>query len=456
MPAPLMKSVSGIRGVVGESLTPALVANVAAAFAAYVKQGLVVIGRDARPTGNLILLETAATLAQCGCNVIDLGIVPTPTVELAVKEYGAAGGIVISASHNPIEWNAFKLINAEGLFLNEKEIKRFFVLMEKQLPCAKWNEFGFVKRDDSISDKHIKRVLDAIDTAAIKRCKFTVALDSVNGAGSEITKKLLEELGCRVIPVYCRADGTFPRGPEPVPDNLSALCDAVKGGGADIGFAQDPDADRLAVVNEAGRPIGEEYTVALVCEYFLEKHAGGVAVVNMSTTKAVEDIARQHGGKVLRSKVGEINVSEAMKKVGAVIGGEGNGGVISPEIHLGRDSLAGIGYILNMMALRKQSVSALVGSLPSYVMKKGKIPIKELDPATLLADISEKYKSEKQNKTDGLRIDFSKDVAFAGGWVHLRPSNTEPVFRIIAEGKSEEQASAIYKFFSLVCAKAVR
>ena len=444
----LMKSVSGIRGIVGESLTPKLIHDVAVAFAAYTKGGLVIIGRDSRPTGEAILSETASILAQCGCDVIDIGIVPTPTVQVAVEEFNAAGGIVISASHNPIEWNAFKLINKTGTFLSEKEIAKFFELLEKPPRYVKWNGFGTIKKDNSANALHIARVLSVIDTKVIKKRKFKVVLDSVNGAGSLITQDFLARLGCKVIPLYCEMNGLFPRGAEPLSENLTALCEAVKKHNADIGFAQDPDADRLAIVDNTGHAIGEENTIALVTEHFFSRKSGK-AIINLSTTKSIEDIAARHGSTVQRAKVGEINVVDVMRKTGADIGGEGNGGVISPEIHLGRDSLAGIAYILSMMAKRGQSVKQILDTLPSYIMKKGKVTIgAKTKSAEKLNIIKKQYANEKTSTLDGLRIEFVHEPRFAGGWVHLRSSNTEPIFRIITEGKDEKQASLIYSHFA--------
>lgn len=444
----LMKSISGIRGIVGESLTPMLIHNVAAAFAAYTKGGLVVIGRDSRPTGEAILFETAAVLAQCGCDVIDVGIVPTPTVQVAVEELNARGGMVISASHNPIEWNAFKLINKTGTFLNEKEIAVFFDLLEQPARYVKWNKFGIIKKADSAAARHIERVLAVADIAAVRKKKYKVVLDSVNGAGSLITQELLARLNCTVVPLYCEMNGLFPRPAEPLSENLTALCAAVKKHGADIGFAQDPDADRLAIVDNTGTAIGEENTISLVAEYFLSRKPGK-AVINLSTTKAVEDIAARHNSKVIRAKVGEINVVDVMRKIGADIGGEGNGGIISPEIHLGRDSLAGIVYVLSMMANRGQSLREILDTMPFYVMKKGKVKINEkLNSGDIISSIKQEYSAERISTLDGLRIDFVKESKFAGGWVHLRSSNTEPVFRIIAEGKNKKQANVIYSHFA--------
>jgi phosphomannomutase len=439
-------SVSGIRGIVGETLTPELTVNVAAAFASFVKGGTVVIGRDSRPTGQVISSIFSSTLSMCGCDVIDLGIVPTPTVQLLVEELKADGGVVISASHNPLEWNAFKLINKDGTFLNSSQIKRFFEMMEEKHEYKKWDKNGKISGDINSQQIHIAKVINAVNTVRIKKKKVKVALDSVNGAGSVITQELLKNFNCDIFPVHCNPDGMFPRGAEPLAENLKDLSKAVVESKADIGFAQDPDADRLAIVDEKGRPIGEEYTIALVTEHLLSKKRG-LVVVNLSTTKAVEDIAFKYDVPFCRSKVGESNVVEEMKRKNARIGGEGNGGVISPEIHLGRDSLAGIGYVLEMMAERSKTVSELVASLPKYSMIKGKVHFEREKLEEIYESIKTQFSKDKISDIDGVRIDFTTDGPFRGGWVHLRTSNTEPVFRIIAEGIDGEQASLIYSSF---------
>jgi phosphomannomutase len=442
-----MKSVSGIRGIVGESITPALINQVGSAFAEFCGRGTIVMGRDTRPTGPAIEKGLESSLLLSGCPIVNIGVVPTPTVQIMVEHLKAAGGIVISASHNPIQWNAFKLIGKTGTFLTAGEIERFFRLMEGQFTYRPWDGTGAVTRDDSAADIHIRKVLSVVNAGSIRRKKFTVALDSVNGAGSIITQKLLGELGCDVAAIHCDVTGLFPRGAEPVPEHLSDLSRKVVDARADIGFAQDPDADRLAIVDEQGRPIGEESTLALVAEHLLAKKAGRV-VINLSTTKAIDDIARKYGSPVTRTRVGEINVVEEMKRGGARIGGEGNGGVISPEVHLGRDSLVGIGYVLEMMADRSKPVSDLAAELPRYCMKKGsvKLPGAGID-ASLLHRLKKEYQKQELSDIDGLRIVFSSHHDFEGGWVHLRPSNTEPIFRIIAEGKNPEQAEMIYEHF---------
>jgi phosphomannomutase len=368
----LMRGVSGIRGVVGETFTPELMVRVGSAFAEFVRRGTVVVGRDSRSTGDAIAKNIESVLILSGCDVIDAGIIPTPTVQLMVEELKAAGGIVISASHNPIEWNALKLINRSGVFLNASEMSRIFTLMDKQFKYPRWNKIGNIHFYTDAEAMHINRVLRIIDGKKIRAKGFRVALDSVNGAGSLITQRLLSELGCEVIPVHCDITGTFPRGAEPIASNLKDLSARVIEESADIGFAQDPDADRLAIVNERGVPIGEENTIALVVEHLLSKKPGRV-VINLSTTRAVEDIAVRYRSTVKRTAVGEIHVVDHMRRYGARIGGEGNGGVISPDVHLGRDSLVGIAYILEMLSERGKTISQLVDLLPRYVMRKGKV-----------------------------------------------------------------------------------
>jgi len=448
VPAQLMRGVSGIRGVVGETFTPELMVRVGSAFAEFVRGGTVVVGRDSRATGDAIAKNIESVLILSGCDVIDTGIIPTPTVQLMVEELKVAGGIVISASHNPIEWNALKLINGRGVFLNASEMSRIFTLMDKQFKYPRWNKIGNIHFFTDAETIHINRVLRVIDGKKIREKGFRVALDSVNGAGSIITQKLLRELGCEVIPVHCDITGTFPRGAEPIASNLKDLSARVIAESADIGFAQDPDADRLAIVDERGIPIGEENTIALVVEHLLSKRPGKV-VINLSTTRAVEDIAKRYRATVKRTAVGEIHVVDYMRRYGARIGGEGNGGVISPEVHLGRDSLVGIAYILEMLSERRKTVSQLVDMLPRYVMRKGKVQYDDRKKyLSALKKARVQFKDERITEIDGLRIDFIHEDSFSGGWVHLRPSNTEPVFRIIAEGTTKGQADSIYRFFA--------
>ena len=448
MSSPLMKSVSGIRGIVGESFTPELLASAGSAFAKYAGYGTVVVGRDSRPTGEAVSMNLVSILLLAGCDVIDIGIVPTPTVQVMVEELKAAGGIVLSASHNPVEWNALKLINSHGTFLTPGEISKLFKLMDAPVAFKKWDKMGKLTTINNAGEIHLKRILKIVDVKQIRKSKFHVVIDSVNGAGSIITPDFLRQLNCKVTEINCKPDGLFPRGAEPLPENLKQLSEAVIKHKADIGFAQDPDADRLAIVDEKGRPLGEEYTIALVAEHILGKKKGSV-VVNLSTTRAIEDVASKFQVPFFRAKVGEINVVEEMKKRNALIGGEGNGGVISPEVHLGRDSLAGIAYILEMMSARKKAISGIMKEMPEYYMKKGKVTLSgKSDVSKILNKIKDEYKNEKISNIDGLRIDFVKNEKFKNGWVHLRSSNTEPIFRIITESDSVNKTELIYKHFA--------
>ncbi|MBN2079871.1 MAG: phosphoglucosamine mutase [Spirochaetes bacterium] len=451
MTSVLMKGVSGIRGVVGETLTPDLICTVGSAFALYAGRGRVVIGRDTRPSGPAIEKGLESSLLLSGCSVIRLGAVPTPTLQVMVEETKADGGIMISASHNPIEWNAFKLVGRRGCFLTSKEINDFFKMMDLPFEYPPWDGIGVVTQESSVAEEtHLRKILSVIDVDRIRKRAFRVVLDSVNGAGSRLTLRLLDKLGCSVVPIHCEMSGLFPRGAEPVPENLTDLSRVVKEENAGIGFAQDPDADRLAIVDEQGTPIGEEYTIALVTDHQLSKRSGRV-VINQSTTKAVDDIAMRYGAPIARTRVGEINVVEEMMRHGARIGGEGNGGVISPEVHMGRDSLVGIAYILEMLATRGGTVSELVGTLPRYSMKKGKLELPGgVMDESVLGRLASEYRSQKTSRIDGLRIEFIDHDRFEGAWVHMRPSNTEPIFRIIAEGKDPEQAAGVYEFFERV------
>ncbi|HNX24516.1 MAG TPA: phosphoglucosamine mutase, partial [Spirochaetota bacterium] len=389
-----------------------------------------------------------SVLLLAGCNVVDIGIVPTPTVQVMVEELNAAGGIVLSASHNPVEWNALKLINSHGTFLTPAEIKKLFKYMDAPVSFRRWDKMGKLTKNNNAGEIHLKRIFKIIDSKKIRESKLHVVLDSVNGAGSIITPDFLRQLNCKVTEINCTPDGLFPRGAEPLPENLKQLSEAVIKNKADIGFAQDPDADRLAIVDENGKPLGEEYTIALVADHILARKKGSV-VVNLSTTRAVEDVALKYKVPFFRAKVGEINVVEEMKKREALIGGEGNGGVISPEVHLGRDSLAGIAYILEMMSSKKKKISEIMKDMPEYYMKKGKVTLgAKSDVNGILDKIKNQFKGEKISSIDGLRIDFIKNEKFKNGWVHLRSSNTEPIFRIITEADSVEKNEMIYKYFA--------
>lgn len=448
----LMVSISGIRGIVGESLTPDIVVKYAAAFGEYCKRRHpnnpeVILGRDGRTTGKTVANIVSSTLLSTGVNVRALGICPTPTVALAVEKLGAAGGISVTASHNPMEWNGLKFFASTGLFLDAEENRDVWNVADNgEATFVSWEKIGTHTADDSWIRKHIDAVLSlpSLDIEKIRTRKLKVVLDAVNSAGGIIMPVLLNELGCEVIEMNCDVSGVFAHTPEPVPENLTDLCMRVKSGKADIGIAVDPDVDRLVLITERGEPFGEEYTIASAVKLVLQKarQAGRTytqsVVVNLSTTRAVDDIAGEFGAKVHRTPVGEINVAKRMKSIGSIIGGEGSGGVILPAVHTGRDAIVGTALILQFLAETGGTVSELKASLPQYHIAKGKIELGTIAPDAALANIQRSVEhGARLNTDDGLRIDFPDY------WVHLRKSNTEPIIRVIAEARSMERASTL-------------
>jgi phosphomannomutase len=438
----LMISISGIRGVVGapDGLTPETALRFAAAFATYCKKGKITLGSDTRPSRTTIIPAVMSGLTGCGLDVVYIGICPTPTVELAVKEMKASGGIVITASHNPIEWNALKMLNSKGMFLSDKEGKEILKIYRSGRFDYKTHKALGNVYDDDFVPVHIDRILrlPAVRVGSIRKRKFKVAIDCVNGAGSMLSPKLLERLGCRVTAINCETSGKFTRGPEPIPKNLRQLSRAVRENGCDIGFAHDPDADRLAIVDENGKPIGEEYTLAFTVDYILSIERGSIAI-NLSTSRMNDDIAAACGVKCHRTAVGEINVSLQLKKSRGVIGGEGNGGVIYPPLLYGRDGAVGIALILSYMARKKITVSEAVSILPHYIMIKDRI---EMDRRTLqkrLPALKTEFKGARVNSLDGIKFDFEDS------WIHIRTSNTEPMTRIIAEATTSRRADKLIK-----------
>ena len=430
----LMTSVSGIRGIVGESLTPEIIVKFVSAFGQKMSGKKVVIGGDPRVSSHFIRPLIFGTLQACGCEVIDVGIAPTPTIEIAVKTLETAGAIAVTASHNPIEWNGLKFIGPDGLFLPEREIYGLFQEAEKRKRTyVGWEKLGKVEEYTEAIEDHLKLVLNLpyLDIKKIRKKKFRIALDCVNGAGNKIVPLLLEKLGCEVFPINEEPTGIFAHNPEPVPQNLVELAKTVKKHHADLGIAVDPDADRLAMISNEGNPLGEEYTLALAAKFLLSKKLGYV-VVNLSTSRVIDDIAQYYNVLLFKTKVGEINVSQKMQEVDAVIGGEGNGGVILPELHLGRDAAVGIALILQFLTEFDGTISQLKQSLPQYYILKDKEFIQNVDSDRVIEHFSEKYKNEQLDLTDGLRIDR------ADSWIHLRKSNTEPIIRLIVESRTPE------------------
>lgn len=438
----LMVSVSGIRGLVGNGLDPNTIVKYVSAYADFCGIGKIVIGSDGRISGNMVKNIIIGTLIAKGNDIIDIGICPTPTVLYNVKKLGAVGGIQISASHNPNEWNALKLLNANGEFMTPEENKIMLNKLESSSNYKKWNELGKLSTYDEGLKNHIENVLKLVDVELIKSKKFKVVLDCVNGAGSYMMPKFLKDLGCEVIELNCEKTGIFPRLPEPIPENLIETMKFVKEKNADLAIVVDPDVDRLVLITDKGEPFIEENTITLSAKHVLSKTKGNV-VVNLSTTRAVDDIANAQNCKVFRAPVGEANVVKLMKEVNAVIGGEGSGGVIYPELHYGRDALVGTVLTLEHLAMQNKKLSQIKDELPQYFIAKKKIELKNVNPDKIIEQVKEKYKSEKINTEDGLRIDFDNH------WVHFRKSNTEPIIRCIAEAKTEAEANLfIDKYFN--------
>ncbi len=432
----LMVSVSGIRGIVGNGLDPNVIVKYAAAYAEFCGKGKIIVGSDGRISGEMVKNVLTGTLIAKGNDVVDIGICPTPTVLYTVNKMKAVGGIAISASHNPNEWNALKLLNDKGEFLTLEENKRMLSLLdEAQTNYKEWDQLGYLRKDEDALSNHLNDVLDMkhIDRDAIRKRNFKVLLDCVNGAGAYIMPRFLAELGCNVVEMHCDKTGIFPRLPEPIPENLTDTMQAVKDNNVDIGIVVDPDVDRLVLLTNEGEPFVEENTIVQAVKFILSKEKGNV-VVNLSTTRAVEDIAHENGVRLFRTPVGEANVVAGMKIVDAVIGGEGSGGVIYPALQYGRDALVGTAITLQHLLEFGGTSAELKNSLPKYHVVKNKINLVKMNPDDVLAQLSSKYSYANHNTDDGLRVDFSDH------WFHLRKSNTEPIIRCIVEAVSEEKA----------------
>ncbi|MDQ1149453.1 phosphoglucosamine mutase [Sphingobacterium zeae] len=445
----LIKSISGIRGTIGgragEALTPIDIVKFTAAYGKIIvkQSGIkkIVIGRDARVSGEMVSNLVIGTLQSIGVDVVDLGLSTTPTVEIAVPMEKAAGGIILTASHNPGQWNALKLLNAKGEFISDAEGQEVLALGESlDFDFSEVGELGQLHKDYSYMQKHVEAVLalEYVDKEAIKAANFKVALDAVNSTGGTFIPALLDALGVQTIyKIHCEPNGQFPHNPEPLKEHLTDLSAAVVENKADLGIAVDPDVDRLVFMMEDGELFGEEYTLVAVADYLLQ-HKKGNTVSNLSSTRALRDVTKAHGGEYYAAAVGEVNVVTKMKEVDAVIGGEGNGGVIYPASHYGRDALVGVAIFLTHLAKLGKKASAYRASLPQYFMSKNKITLTpELDIDNLLAKMQEKYKHEDHSTIDGLKIDFENE------WVHLRKSNTEPIIRIYSEGPTPEAAEQI-------------
>ncbi|MGE5400313.1 MAG: phosphoglucosamine mutase [Ignavibacteriales bacterium] len=440
----LMVSISGIRGIIGDGLEPEVLVKYTSAYADFCGKGKIVIGRDARISGEMVKNIVAGTLIAKGNDVIDIGICPTPTVQYTVKNLMAAGGIAISASHNPNEWNALKLLNNTGQFMTpEENVEMLKILDSNKNSYKNWEHLGKITTYNEGLQKHVNDVLNLkyIDREAIRKRKFRVVADCVNGAGVYVIPQLLRDFGCEVIELDCDKTGIFPRLPEPLPENLTGTMKAVKEAGADLGVVVDPDVDRLVLITNDGQPFGEENTITQAVRFVLSKEKGNV-VVNLSTTRAVDDVAAAAGCSVYRSAVGEANVVKKMKEVDAIIGGEGSGGVIYPALHYGRDALVGIAMTLQQLLEFNGTLSELKSALPRYFIAKRKLELKDKNPDDIIKNLTDKYCQEKINSEDGLRIDFPDH------WVHFRKSNTEPIIRCVTEAKTSEEAEKyIDKYF---------
>jgi phosphomannomutase len=433
-----MVSVSGIRGRVGEGLTPEIMARYAAGFGAWVRtrgDATVVVGRDSRVSGPMFHRVVLSALQSVGVHVIDVGMAPTPTIQLAVEHHHAGGGLAITASHNPVEWNALKFIGPSGLFLDASDGAAMRSIADGEILRAQWNELGVVAQDAEAIARHLNAVLSLpfIDVDRLRRRRFRVALDCAHGAGSVIIPQLLEALGCEMVAIGLEADGLFPRSPEPVPENLGDLERLVRETGADLGLATDPDVDRLALVSDAGVAIGEDYTLALAAKLVL-RHRAGPVVANLSTSRILDDVAAGEGRQVIRAPVGEVNVALRMRREGAAIGGEGNGGVILSEVHLGRDAPVGVALVLQMLLESDEPLSAVVRRYPRYSIVKDKLDRPDAPLDSVYAALREEFSDAEVDTQDGLRL------GWPDRWVHVRPSGTEPIVRVIAEAPSEPEA----------------
>ena len=440
----LMVGVSGVRGRVGDGLTPEVITHFAAAFGAYVLRNgpgkTVVLGRDSRVSGPMFARAATAALQSVGCDVVDVGIAATPSVQLMVEDLGAAGGLAVTASHNPIEWNALKFIGPSGMFLDAEQGAKMRELLEAEIPRVGWAGLGEVRQDFTAAERHLAKILALpfLDLEKIRARRFRVALDCVRGAGGMIFPRLLEALGCEVTAINVETDGLFPREPEPVAANLGELEELVRRTGADLGLATDPDVDRLSLVDEKGRAIGEDYTLALATRLLL-RHRPGVVVTNLSTSRLMDDVVEAAGARLIRAPVGEINVARRMEAEGATVGGEGNGGVILPDVHLTRDAPVAAALILQILAEEERPLSELAAGIGRYEIVKEKLP----RPAGSLDDVytalTVGLAAPEADRQDGLRLSWPAERR----WAHLRPSGTEPIVRIIAEAPTLEEAQAL-------------
>jgi len=429
----LMIGISGVRGVVGDNLTPELLVRLGQAFGTYVDSGTVVVGRDTRVSGDMVKHAVFSGLLSAGCRIIDVGVCGTPSAAMMVPALRAAGGIVISASHNPIEWNALKFFRSDGVYLNAEQGRQLLdIYYGGDVRKVGYDRLHAVAMDNTAVERHLAKVLQLVDVRGLRRRRFRVALDCCNGAGSDLALRFLQHIGADVAPIHCEMNGLFPHDPEPTFEHIKDLLRVTRRQRCDIGFAQDADADRIAIVSEKGRYLGEEYTLCLATRYTLA-HRRGPVVTNLSTTRMLDDVAQAAGVEVVRTPVGEVNVAERMREVNAVIGGEGNGGVIEPRVHLGRDALTGMALILQLMLETGKKISALAGELSRYYMVKERVECSKRVLGSVLKALADEP-SAKVDMRDGVKLDF------ADSWVHVRASNTEPIVRVYTEARTRSRA----------------
>ena len=453
----LMKGVSGIRGVIGDGFTPEMAMKFVQAYALYLQKQIsqsgsarhkprVLLARDTRPTGEMMKHAVLAGLLGSGCEVIDLGIVTTPTLQFAVPRHEADGAICITASHNPVEWNALKFFQPSGMYLDKaqgQEVLDIYDAHEKTgFNCGDWQHMGTLAHDESAIGAHLARVLEYVDADLIRSKKFKVVLDGCCGAGNTISPQLLRELGCELIHINSDLSGIFPHNPEPLNKNLGQLCEAVKAHGADLGFVHDADADRVALVTDAGQPIGEDFSLVWAVAHCLKNRRRGPVVTNLSTSMAVDAVARQYDCEVHRSPVGDVNVSTLIKETDAVIGGEGNGGVIMPDLQLGRDGIAGIAYLLEFVAMSGMKASELDATIPRFGNSKETVEFPREKLKLLLDWLKSKEKTARFDERDGLKIEWPKE-GITTSWAHIRGSGTEPIVRVICEAQDQAEAERI-------------
>lgn len=455
----LIISISGMRGIIGENLMPEIACEYGCAFGTFLREHFpdgsrrlsVAMGRDSRPSGTMLFGAMAAGLCSAGVDVVDLGICSTPGVGIMLRHLGCSGGVVITASHNPVEYNGIKLLMDDGVAppkpVAEEIRRRYF---EKRFTRVSSVKCGQISSDSRVHDIHVKKVLALLDAGTVARQRFRVVLDSVNGAGGAGALRLLEGLGCSIIPMNIEPTGLFAHKPEPIEENLTSLCARVKASGAQIGFAQDPDADRVAIVDENGRYIGEEYTLALSALLRFMQEPGGKAAANLSTSRMIDDIAAAHGGEVIRTPVGEAHVAQAMMQNGCMVGGEGNGGVIDLRVGPIRDSLVGMGLVLQLMAETGKTVGQLADELGGYTMIKTKYTADQAQAQAIIEKTRRAYPQAAVNTSDGCRLDL------ADGWIHIRTSNTEPIMRVIFETKDPKAGEAYREQLESICQEVLR